>query len=152
MLVIALLVGLCYWLVWPVGEYAILDDWAFNKSLSFLNERGELRILHWNPMSLMGHVLWGWLLGDTTAPRTLLEAHLLTGVLLEHSASPLRYCAPSKGRVHATGYGRQRRGDRAHRYGVALECGARLGLGFLECHREFFSGQRLGHQAVVGST
>ena len=37
------------------------------------------------------HVLWGWLLGDTTAPRTLLEAHLLTGVLLEHSASPLRH-------------------------------------------------------------
>ena len=59
--VIALLVGLCYWLVWPVGEYAILDDWAFNKSLSILHERGELRILHWNPMSLAGHVLWGWL-------------------------------------------------------------------------------------------
>lgn len=58
---IALLIGVCYWLVWPVGEYAILDDWAFNKSLSFLNERGELRILHWNPMSLIGHLLWGWL-------------------------------------------------------------------------------------------
>lgn len=59
--IISTLVGVCYWLVWPVGEYAVLDDWAFNKSLSFLNERGELRILHWNPMSLIGHVLWGWL-------------------------------------------------------------------------------------------
>ena len=59
--VIAAFVGICYWLVWPVGEYAILDDWAFNKSLSILNERGELRILHWNPMSLAGHLLWGWL-------------------------------------------------------------------------------------------
>ena len=59
--IIGTLIGVWYWLVWPVGEYAILDDWAFNKSLSFLNERGELWILHWNPMSLVGHVLWGWL-------------------------------------------------------------------------------------------
>ncbi|MGD9603402.1 MAG: insulinase family protein [Gammaproteobacteria bacterium] len=37
------------------------------------------------------HVVWGWLLGEATDPRTLLEAHLLSGVLLEHSASPLRH-------------------------------------------------------------
>ncbi len=38
------------------------------------------------------HLLWGWLLGEATSPRDLLEAHLMTGVLLEHSASPLRHC------------------------------------------------------------
>lgn len=37
------------------------------------------------------HVVWGWLLGEATEPRTLLEAHLVSGVLLEHSASPLRH-------------------------------------------------------------
>ncbi|MSR13385.1 MAG: peptidase M16 [Gammaproteobacteria bacterium] len=37
------------------------------------------------------HLVWAWLLGDTVTPRNLLEAHLLTGVLLEHSASPLRH-------------------------------------------------------------
>ena len=37
------------------------------------------------------HIVWGWLLGETGQPRTMLEAQLLTGVLLEHSASPLRH-------------------------------------------------------------
>lgn len=37
------------------------------------------------------HLVWAWLLGDTSEPRTLLEAHLLSGVLLDHSASPLRH-------------------------------------------------------------
>lgn len=37
------------------------------------------------------HIVWGWLLGEATTPRDLLEAHLLTGVLLDHSASPLRH-------------------------------------------------------------
>jgi Zn-dependent M16 (insulinase) family peptidase len=37
------------------------------------------------------HVVWGWLLDEAAAPRKLLEAHLLQGVLLEHSASPLRH-------------------------------------------------------------
>lgn len=53
------LVGVCYWLVWPVGPYAILDDWAFNVSLRNFHERGVLRVLDWNPMSLVGHLLWG---------------------------------------------------------------------------------------------
>ncbi len=38
------------------------------------------------------HLVWGWLLGEATTPRSLLEAHLMSGVLLEHSASPLRHC------------------------------------------------------------
>jgi hypothetical protein len=99
---IALLVGLCYWLVWPVGEYAILDDWAFNKSLSFLNERGELRILHWNPMSLVGHVLWGWLftklfgVSFTVTKLSVVVLHVLEMFVL---ARWLRWCGVSSGGV-----------------------------------------------------
>ena len=37
------------------------------------------------------HIVWAWLLGDTTSPRGVLEAHLLGGVLLDNSASPLRH-------------------------------------------------------------
>ncbi len=36
------------------------------------------------------HVLIGWLLGDGCDLRTALQAHLLHGVLMEHSGSPLR--------------------------------------------------------------
>ncbi|QDV18633.1 hypothetical protein Pan153_32930 [Gimesia panareensis] len=54
----------CFLLVWPIGEYAILDDWAFVKSLEHLYSNGELVVLDWNPMSLTGHLLWGlpWVL------------------------------------------------------------------------------------------
>ena len=98
---IGLLVGVCYWLVWPVGEYAILDDWAFNKSLSFLNERSELRILHWNPMSLVGHVLWGWLfttLFGASFTVTKLSVVALHVVEMFAVARWLRWCGvPSRG-------------------------------------------------------
>ena len=47
------------------------------------------------------HLLWGWLLGDATDPRSLLEAHLITGVLLEHSASPLRHFLETTARAKA---------------------------------------------------
>ncbi len=98
---IVLLVGVCYWLVWPVGEYAILNDWAFNKSLSFLNERGELRILHWNPMSLVGHVLWGWLftaLFGASFTVTKLSVVVLHVVEMFVVARWLRWCGvPSRG-------------------------------------------------------
>lgn len=46
-------------LVWPVGEYGILDDWAFVKSLEHLHVSGKLVVLDWNPMSLTGHLFWG---------------------------------------------------------------------------------------------
>jgi hypothetical protein len=101
LLVIGLLIGVCYWLVWPVGEYAILDDWAFNKSLSFLNERSELRILHWNPMSLVGHVLWGWLFTKlfgasfTVTKLSVVVLHVLEMFVV---ARWLRWCGvPSRG-------------------------------------------------------
>ncbi len=37
------------------------------------------------------HIVWGWLLGETGDPRAMLEAHVLSSILLEHSASPLRH-------------------------------------------------------------
>lgn len=48
-------------LVWPFGDYAIEDDWAYLRSLVILHDTGQLRILDWNPMSLVSHVAWGWL-------------------------------------------------------------------------------------------
>ncbi|MEX2121706.1 MAG: hypothetical protein WD847_19125 [Pirellulales bacterium] len=45
--------------IWPFGEYAILDDWAFAKSLEHLHRDGRVVILDWNPMTLVGHVAWG---------------------------------------------------------------------------------------------
>ena len=64
-LIVLGLLALSYFLVWPVGEYAILDDWAYVKSLEGLHERGELRILDWNPMSLVGLLFWGALFTKT---------------------------------------------------------------------------------------
>lgn len=37
------------------------------------------------------HIVWGWLLGESADPRAALEAHILSSILLEHSASPLRH-------------------------------------------------------------
>ncbi|HMM74149.1 MAG TPA: insulinase family protein [Gammaproteobacteria bacterium] len=37
------------------------------------------------------HIVWGWLLGETGDPRAMLEAHVLSSILLEHSACPLRH-------------------------------------------------------------
>jgi hypothetical protein len=46
-------------LVWPVGDYAILDDWCFVKPLEYLHYDGQLVILDWVPMSTVGHLFWG---------------------------------------------------------------------------------------------
>ncbi len=37
------------------------------------------------------HIVLAWLLGDSTDPRDVMNAHLLSGVLLDNSASPLRH-------------------------------------------------------------
>ena len=42
------------------------------------------------PLTERTHVLLGWLLGRTTSALEVMKAKLLTGVLLEHSGSPLR--------------------------------------------------------------
>lgn len=56
---ICALITALYLLIWPVGEYAIIDDWAYVKSLGHLQFEGDLTILDWNPMSLVGQLFWG---------------------------------------------------------------------------------------------
>lgn len=48
-------------LLWPVGHFAVDDEWAFLKSLQHLDGEGRVRISPWNPMSLVGHLYWGLL-------------------------------------------------------------------------------------------
>lgn len=56
---ICALILISYILIWPVGDYPILDDWSFVKSLSLLHYDGVLRISEWNPMSAIAHFFWG---------------------------------------------------------------------------------------------
>jgi hypothetical protein len=58
---ICVLIGLAYVRVWPVGRYAVVDEWAFVKSLERLHFDRQVRILDWNPMSLVDQVVWGFL-------------------------------------------------------------------------------------------
>ena len=60
-MVVGLCIVLAYVLVWPVGDYVIEDDWAFSLTLHHLHENGEVRILHWNPHTLVVHLFWGLL-------------------------------------------------------------------------------------------
>jgi hypothetical protein len=53
------LIAASYLLVWPVGDYAFNDDWAYFTSLERLADNGRIEILDWNPMSLVGHLVWG---------------------------------------------------------------------------------------------
>lgn len=53
------LITLSFLIVDPIGEYAIDDDWIFVKSLLYLHKDGHLKILDWNPMSLLSHLWWG---------------------------------------------------------------------------------------------
>lgn len=60
-MLICLISIVAFLIVWPVGEYAILDDWAFAKSLEHLHNEHRLVVLDWNAMTLIGHLLWGLL-------------------------------------------------------------------------------------------
>jgi len=57
--------SMAFAVVWPVGEYPILDDWAFVKSLEHLHFQGKLVVMEWNPMSLTGHLVWGLIFTKT---------------------------------------------------------------------------------------
>jgi hypothetical protein len=46
-------------LVRPFGDYLVGDEWAYARSLRILYDHGVLRILDWNPMTLITHLLWG---------------------------------------------------------------------------------------------
>jgi len=58
---IASALAACTLLVWPFGEYLVDDEWAYVRSLHTLWSEGRVRILDWNPMSLVVHLAWGWL-------------------------------------------------------------------------------------------
>ena len=47
------------------------------------------------------HIVWGWLIGQTTDVDEVMAAHLLSSVLLEHSASPLRHYLESTALANA---------------------------------------------------
>ena len=51
--------GVAFVAIWPFGEYALLDDWAYVLSLRHLHQNHELLVMDWNPMTLIGHLLWG---------------------------------------------------------------------------------------------
>ena len=58
----------CFWLVWafvvdPAGEFPLNDDWAYTKPVYYLVEQDRLKLLDWPSMSLIAHVLWGYLVG-----------------------------------------------------------------------------------------
>ncbi len=58
---------------------------------SFVENDGVYAVAHSSELRRGTHVVWGWLLGETSDPVALLEGHLLAGLLLEHGASPLRH-------------------------------------------------------------
>ena len=55
-----LAIAVSYFIIWPVGEYAVLDDWTYMKSLEHLHFHGRLQVLDINPISVVGLLLWAW--------------------------------------------------------------------------------------------
>ncbi len=47
------------------------------------------------------HIVWGWVLAEATDVEALIEAHLLSSLLLEHGASPLRHYLETTERANA---------------------------------------------------
>ncbi|MGQ0633466.1 MAG: glycosyltransferase family 39 protein [Planctomycetaceae bacterium] len=94
------LIAVGYLLVWPVGQYAILDDWAYVKSLEHLHNDGQLKILDWNPMSLVGHLFWGVLFTKaagfsfTVTKLSVVVMHVVECLVLLHF---LRRCGTTEG-------------------------------------------------------
>lgn len=99
LVILIVLVG--YLLVWPVGDYLFIDDWAFTKSLSHLHMNGQHRIMSWNPMSLVSHLWWGLLFTKlfgfsfTVARISVTLLYLVQGLVL---LGLFRHCGVSKGR------------------------------------------------------
>lgn len=90
----------------PVEEHqALMDNWALSRfgcqpmDFSIPDERrydAPIRVQTAYPLAAdegtaaKTHIVLGWLLGKGADLRAALESHLLTGVLLDNSASPLR--------------------------------------------------------------
>jgi 4-amino-4-deoxy-L-arabinose transferase-like glycosyltransferase len=98
----ALVVGsllLSYFLLWPVGHFAVDDEWAFLKSLQHLDVEGRIRISPWNPMSLLSHLYWGLLftkLGGFSFTAARLSTVVMFGVLGLSVAALLRRIGVSR--------------------------------------------------------
>lgn len=45
----------------PLGEFALNDDWSYAKSVETLSLEGSYDIGYWPAMTLISHVLWGFL-------------------------------------------------------------------------------------------
>lgn len=54
----ALWIVMCL-VIWPVGEFAINDDWGFSTPVRWLSEYGVLQFTHWQAMTLLTQVLIG---------------------------------------------------------------------------------------------
>lgn len=54
---LALAVGVA--IAQPFGPFSVDDEWAYLRSLQHLHQDGIVRILDWNPMSLVAHLWWG---------------------------------------------------------------------------------------------
>ena len=46
-------------LIWPLGEFSIVDDWAFTLPVKWLVEDGVLQFTHWPAMTLVTQVVAG---------------------------------------------------------------------------------------------
>ena len=54
------------WLIDPRGEFPLNDDWAYARAVKTLHDTGQMELpTYWASMTLVGHVIWGWLI---TAP------------------------------------------------------------------------------------
>ena len=101
----ALAIAVSFAVVFPVGDYAIDDDWAYVRALEHLQQEGRLEISHWNPMSLVGHLAWGWLftsifgLSFTVTKLSVVAAFVIECAvflaLLRHFAIPARLALPA---------------------------------------------------------
>ncbi|NHC34289.1 glycosyltransferase family 39 protein [Scytonema millei] len=46
-------------LVNPLGDFPLIDDWAFGKSVKSIIEQGDFYFSSWNGMNLFSQILWG---------------------------------------------------------------------------------------------
>jgi hypothetical protein len=46
-------------LVNPIGNFPVLDDWAYGRSVQILIERGDFQLSDWTATNLFSQVLWG---------------------------------------------------------------------------------------------
>ncbi|MDN3664284.1 glycosyltransferase family 39 protein [Algibacter miyuki] len=44
----------------PIGDFPLNDDWCYGKSVRTLYQDGYLKLYNWGEMTLVGHVYWGY--------------------------------------------------------------------------------------------